>query len=201
MAKSTFQFISQYTNDAYNFSDIWAIATDGQKFGNGSGESSYGSSFSSGDILQLAFDLDNGKFYAGKNGTYFNSGDPAGGTNAAFTNVPTGESMQPFYGSSTSGASHTFNFGQDSSFAGNPTHRKQPTQMATVTAALPTHRQADTLPSVRRTCQTQLSLMALRISTRCFILVTVLVASLSLVLDFLPIGYGLRTEQVPMTML
>jgi len=119
MAKSTFQFISQYTNDAYNFSDIWAIATDGQKFGNGSGESSYGSSFSSGDILQLAFDLDNGKFYAGKNGTYFNSGDPAGGTNAAFTNVPTGESMQPFYGSSTSGISHTFNFGQDSSFAGN----------------------------------------------------------------------------------
>jgi len=118
MAKSTFQFISQYTNDAYNFSDIWAIATDGQKFGNGSGESSYGSSFSSGDILQLAFDLDNGKFYAGKNGTYFNSGDPAGGTNAAFTNVPTGESMQPFYGSSTSGASHTFNFGQDSSFDG-----------------------------------------------------------------------------------
>ncbi len=116
MAKSTFQFISQYTNDAYNFSDIWGIATDGQKFGNGSGESSYGSSFSSGDILQLAFDLDNGKFYAGKNGTYFNSGDPAGGTNAAFTNVPTGESMQPFYGSSTSGISHTFNFGQDSSF-------------------------------------------------------------------------------------
>lgn len=121
MAKSTFQFISQYTNDAYNFSDIWGIATDGQKFGNGSGESSYGSSFSSGDILQLAFDLDNGKFYAGKNGTYFNSGDPAGGTNAAFTNVPTSESMQPFYGNSTSGISHTFNFGQDSSFAGTKT--------------------------------------------------------------------------------
>ena len=119
MAKSTFQFISQYTNDAFNFSDIWGVATDGQKFGSGSGESSYGSALSSGDILQLAFDLDNGKFYAGKNGTYFNSGDPAGGTNAAFTNVPTGESMQPFYGSSTSGVSHTFNFGQDSSFAGN----------------------------------------------------------------------------------
>jgi hypothetical protein len=121
MAKSTFQFISQYTIDAYFFSDIWGVATDGQKFGNGSGESSYGSTLSEGDILQLAFDLDNGKFYAGKNGTYYASGDPAAGSNPAFTDVPTDESMQPFYGSSTTGVSHTLNFGQDSTFAGATT--------------------------------------------------------------------------------
>jgi len=120
MGKTTFQFISQYTNDAHNFGDLWCVATDGQK-ANGSGESSYGSALSSGDILQLAFDLDNGKFYAGKNGTYYASGDPAAGSNAAFTNVPTDEHMMPFYGNSTAGLAHIFNFGQDSSFAGAET--------------------------------------------------------------------------------
>ena len=120
MGKTTFSFISQYTNDAHNFGDLWCVATDGQK-ANGSGESSYGSALSSGDILQLAFDLDNGKFWAGKNGTYYASGDPAAGSNAAFTNVPTDEHMMPFYGNSTSGLAHIFNFGQDSSFAGAET--------------------------------------------------------------------------------
>ena len=120
MARSTFSMISQYTNDAHNFGDLWCVATDGPK-ANGSGEVSYGSALSSGDILQLAFDLDNGKFYAGKNGTYFASGDPAAGTNAAFTNVPTDEHMSPFYGNSTGPLAHIFNFGQDSSFAGTET--------------------------------------------------------------------------------
>jgi len=118
MGRSSFQFISQYTNDAHNFSDLWAVATDGTK-SNGSGETSYGSALASGDVLMLAFDLDNGKFYAGKNGTFYGSGDPAAGTNAAFTNVPTDEPMTAFYASSTSGLNHIFNFGQDSSFAGN----------------------------------------------------------------------------------
>ena len=120
MGKTTFSFISQYTNDAHNFADLWCVATDGPK-ANGSGEVSYGSALSSGDILQLAFDLDNGKFYAGKNGTYFASGDPAAGSNAAFTNVPTDEHMMPFYGNSTGPLAHIFNFGQDSSFAGAET--------------------------------------------------------------------------------
>ncbi len=122
MGYSSFQFISQYTNDAYNLGDFWAVGTDGTKFGDSAadsaGELSYGSALSSGDILQLAFDLDNGKFYAGKNGTYFASGDPAAGSNPAFTTVPTDKQMQPFYGSSTSPVTHTFNFGQDSSFGG-----------------------------------------------------------------------------------
>ena len=120
MGKTTFSFISQYTNDAHNFADLWCVATDGPK-ANGGGEVSYGSALSSGDILQLAFDLDNGKFYAGKNGTYFASGDPAAGSNAAFTNVPTDEHMMPFYGNSTGPLAHIFNFGQDSSFSGTET--------------------------------------------------------------------------------
>ena len=118
MARSTFQFIRDYTNDAHNFSDLWCVGTDGNK-ANGSGEVSYGSTLALGDVLMLAFDLDNGKFYAGKNGTFYNSGDPAAGTNAAFTNVPTDEAMSAFFGNSTSGLSHIFNFGQDSTFLGS----------------------------------------------------------------------------------
>jgi len=120
MGKATFQFISQYTNDSYTFSDLWAVSIDGNK-SNGSGNESYGTALAGGDILNIAFDLDNGKFYAGKNGTYFNSGDPANGTNPAYSNVPTDEDMMPFYGSSTTPRSHIINFGQDSTFAGNET--------------------------------------------------------------------------------
>ena len=36
-----------------------------------------------------AVDLDNGKIWWGKEGTFFDSGDPANGTNAAFTNIDT----------------------------------------------------------------------------------------------------------------
>jgi hypothetical protein len=120
MGRATFSFISQYTNDSYTFSDLWAVAIDGNK-SNGSGNVSYGSALAGGDILNIAFDLDNGKFYAGKNGTYFNSGDPVNGTNPAYSNVPTDEAMMPFYGSSTTPRSHIINFGQDSTFAGTET--------------------------------------------------------------------------------
>ena len=34
----------------------------------------------SGDILNIAIDMDTGKLWFGKNGTYENSGDPAAGT-------------------------------------------------------------------------------------------------------------------------
>jgi len=120
MAKASFQFINQYTNDARNYSDLWAIQGTGHK-SNGSGIVSYGSALATNDVLMLAFDLDNGKFWAGKNGTWHNSGNPAAGTNAAYTNVPTTEHMVAFYGNNTTGLTHTINFGQDSSFAGNKT--------------------------------------------------------------------------------
>ena len=43
------------------------------------------SSYASGDIVNFAIDFDNGKFWVGKNGTWYNSGDPAAGTNATST--------------------------------------------------------------------------------------------------------------------
>jgi hypothetical protein len=41
----------------------------------------YGSAIASNDVVMFAMDLDNRKFYVGKNGTWFNSGNPVSGTN------------------------------------------------------------------------------------------------------------------------
>ena len=56
---------------------------DGSSFLN----QSYGSEI--GSILMWAFDADNGKIWWGEDGTFFASGDPAAGTNAAFTSIDT----------------------------------------------------------------------------------------------------------------
>jgi len=58
----------------------------GAKRTNGS-DASYGSGMSLNDKIMCALDLDNGKIWWGKNGTWFDSGDPDSGTNAAFTGL------------------------------------------------------------------------------------------------------------------
>jgi hypothetical protein len=78
---------------------------------------SYGSSPSSGDIIQIALDMDDKKIWYGVNGTYIASGDPANGTNASQSGSafnPTGEVV--FVASAYMGRdfSISFNFGQDS---------------------------------------------------------------------------------------
>ena len=40
-----------------------------------------------GNVFMLAYDVDAGKVWFGRNGTWYSSGDPAAGTNAAFTNL------------------------------------------------------------------------------------------------------------------
>ena len=59
---------------------------DGQKYSNGS-LSAYGNSYTNGDVIGIAIDLDNSKIWFSKNGTFQASGDPVAGTNAAFTDV------------------------------------------------------------------------------------------------------------------
>jgi hypothetical protein len=84
---------------------------------NGS-DASYGNSQANGDVLGFALDMDNGKFYISENGTFYNSGDPANGTNAGKTGL-TGTvfpSASPYDGKSC-----YFNFGQDDTFDGNET--------------------------------------------------------------------------------
>jgi hypothetical protein len=49
--------------------------------------SAYGDAYEPNDVIGVALDLDNGKIWFSKNGTWQASGDPVAGTNAAFTGV------------------------------------------------------------------------------------------------------------------
>jgi hypothetical protein len=62
-----------------NLSRGYAYNNDGQKSNNNS-SASYGNSYTTNDIIGIAMDLDNGKLYFSKNGTYQNSGDPTSGS-------------------------------------------------------------------------------------------------------------------------
>tara|TARA_R100001443_G_scaffold51332_1_gene63349 strand:- start:4398 stop:6818 length:2421 start_codon:yes stop_codon:yes gene_type:complete len=64
----------------------YAFATTGQKINNDSA-SSYGSAFTAGQYIGVALDLDNGKIYWSINGTFQDSGDPAGGSGEAFSSI------------------------------------------------------------------------------------------------------------------
>jgi hypothetical protein len=89
-----------------------AYSSDGNKRQNGT-NTAYGSTFTTGDVIGVALDMDNGKIWFSKNGTWQASGDPAAGTNAAFTNLA-GLNLTPavsLYAAETSGVAYV-NFGQ-----------------------------------------------------------------------------------------
>jgi hypothetical protein len=77
-------------------------------------ETSYGSTWTVNDVIGVAVDLDSGKIWFAKNGTWQNSGDPAAGTNAAFTTVLSAitNPVKPFLGVNVAGDVLVINFGQ-----------------------------------------------------------------------------------------
>ena len=86
--------------------------------------SSYGDTFTTGDVVGMAIDADNGAAYFSKNGTWQNSGVPTSGaskTNAAYTYTGGSIEFTPSWIPYTSAGGGVANFGQDSSFAGNLT--------------------------------------------------------------------------------
>jgi len=88
-------------------------ARSNTKYNNNTGTSYGTGSSTNGDVLMCAFDLDNGKIYFGKNGTWYGSGDPVAGTNAAFTGIS--GTYCPAYGHNATASQSTgitFNFGQ-----------------------------------------------------------------------------------------
>jgi hypothetical protein len=69
--------------DAYS----WAyVGSNGEKRYNGT-STAYGSALVNGDVLGCALDLNSGKIWWSVNGTFQASGDPAAGTNEAFSGV------------------------------------------------------------------------------------------------------------------
>ena len=61
--------------------------------------SSFGNTYTTGDIIGVAMDLDNGAVYFSKNGTFQNSGDPTSGsskTGALATDMASYENWSPF---------------------------------------------------------------------------------------------------------
>ena len=94
--------------EAYGYQD-----TNGNKRSNAGGSVAYGNSFTTNAVIGCALDLDNGKAWWSKNGTWQASGDPAAGTSAAFTGLDTAKSWV-VWGSVNGNATPNleFNFGQ-----------------------------------------------------------------------------------------
>jgi len=93
----------------------WYSYTGGTNtiYSNGS-NSSYATAFATNDTIMVAYDIDAGKIWFGKNGTWNDSGDPAAGTSHAATFTHT-DSITPFIDgsySSSPGDSWALNFGQ-----------------------------------------------------------------------------------------
>lgn len=94
------QFNSNVQNGYAHNSSVsaygYTYTASGTKSNNNS-ETSYGNSYTTGDIIGIAVDLDNNKIYWSKNGTFQNSGDPTSGstgTGSAF-NLQTGLTYLP----------------------------------------------------------------------------------------------------------
>ena len=64
------------SNGQYN----WGYENDGSVDNNGSSHTSGLPTYTTGDIIGVALDLDNGYVYFSKNGTFINSGDPTSGS-------------------------------------------------------------------------------------------------------------------------
>jgi len=93
----------------------WVYLQSSGNKNNNSSSSAYGASWSTGDVIGVAYDADNGKLYFRKNGTWQNSGDPAAGTGYAFNGIsgivaPSGSLYHDDFDGSA--AQQDFNFGQ-----------------------------------------------------------------------------------------
>jgi hypothetical protein len=78
---------------------------------NNSTSTAYGSTYTTNDVISVALDLDNGRIWWAKNGVWQASGDPAAGTNAAFTGIS--GSYTAIFGDDTGGGiTIGINFGQ-----------------------------------------------------------------------------------------
>jgi hypothetical protein len=99
-------------SDSYGGSTTRSYQANGNLQGNNS--TGTVSSASSGDVIMIAFDVDAGKLWVGKNGTWMNSGVPASGTGNVFTTLPTAPIVPQvsMYGNTGDNYGWYMNFGQ-----------------------------------------------------------------------------------------
>jgi hypothetical protein len=93
-----------------SWANVYQFMCNGTLYANNT-SSSYGSSLSSGDVLMVAFDRDNSAIYFGKNGTWFNSSNPATQTSPAASSILTSLTFFPMCGS-VNASGGDINFGQ-----------------------------------------------------------------------------------------
>ena len=103
--------------DFWNDSNTYAYENNGNKRTT-SVNSSYGNSYTTGDIIGVAVDMDNRKIYFSKNGTYQNSGDPTTGSTGTGSAFDLTDGLTYFFqaadNSSAAGVTLEANFGQPS---------------------------------------------------------------------------------------
>ena len=68
------------THELGHFANDWGYHGADGSYNNNDGTTSYGASFTTGDIIGIAVDLDNNKLYFSKNGVFQNSGVPTSGS-------------------------------------------------------------------------------------------------------------------------
>jgi len=105
--------------------DSWGMYDNNGNKRNNASFDAYGTGFSQYDVGMVALDKTNGKIWWGKNGTWFASGNPASGTNEAFSNINivcSGIGTDSFVSpSQLQYNSCSYNFGQNPTFSGNTT--------------------------------------------------------------------------------
>ena len=105
--------VALLTDDAGTGTTNWAFRSDGYKVYNGS-ESSINSGTSVqaiGNVIQLAYDADNGSIWFGGNGHWF-EGNPSALSSPSYTGVTGTAGLSPFLSRRTSDNGASINFGQ-----------------------------------------------------------------------------------------
>lgn len=97
--------LSNYCGSDVNGWGYWG--NTGAYFNNG-GSFPLGNSYTTGDVIMVAFDAALGRMWFGKNGTWQNSGNPGANTNTSFTGLS--GSLVPMFSPNSAG-SCTANFG------------------------------------------------------------------------------------------
>ncbi len=147
-----------YTNPAYVFGVVrdnfvqanypgqnssgWGYTPNtGDKYHNAV-SGAYGTTSVVNDIHMCAYDIDAGKIWWGKNGTWFASGDPATGANAAYTNLA-GNTIFPAIGDG----------GGASTFTGSVNFGQRPFSYTPPTGYSPLHTGNFPIPTIRKSNQ------------------------------------------------